>query len=659
MDSAYDIFTSVVPLLRSNITAQTDLNVKAEDNMLEYTSVLGTIFNDFLMDCNITITRSNVEDWERKMNNVLGFYERWHDEVFGKVGNKDGRRNKTKRPKGFEKQFISLITYGNLRLSITGFLRYCKNVFELDSSISYVYVTHSNSTTIEAVFSQVQGSKRDTALGFQKAMAALNSKDSQRFLEIQGKKAVYDARDIPEQSTSTSKNLLGRKDKQRDEIITTWQKQCNAGSGFWKVNLVFSQIGGTSRVTSLSTVSSFLFAKLKDRLQQTILPRLDQGYHHFLLMDKEFSETMKVSIFTPHESWCRSLSTLSRNDQGSFNASCGKILDILLQCLQHSQRKSRGRDSHPNSYHFQIFELVSERTGVFGADWNMITYLLPSCLKDDDNMIALLVLHLLDCFLQWVREAIDGLRCSRRAQVNGAGQTGVADDDELITNVNNFVGWSVFDTIKNLERNFDRIVETNPRAKIDLLESMQVYEQDILLDEEYVQKYFTLSNRAHNKRGLTLISKEYFGFAKELMREVSKFQVKSFKSEGNDVVGDSIRRLRQHEKLKETFVGVSRELFNEKDIAEADILVVYDEICKKVFHAWAGEQTRKFKEKNTGRCATGTTNLAFRDDLNAIARKRKKWERRCVVRYFDDITLIRIHFRTDDGREVGCWQGCW
>jgi hypothetical protein len=53
--------------------------------------------------------------------------------------------------------------------------------------------------------------------------------------------------------------------------------------------------------------------------------------------------------------------------------------------------------------------------------------------------------------------------------------------DELKKLVNRFVGWAVFSLNKKLENDYGK-----NKRKIALLETMQIYEHEALLDSEYI-----------------------------------------------------------------------------------------------------------------------------------------------------------------------------
>ena len=59
------------------------------------------------------------------------------------------------------------------------------------------------------------------------------------------------------------------------------------------------------------------------------------------------------------------------------------------------------------------------------------------------------------------------------------------------------------------------------------------------------------------------------------------------------------------------------------DIVEPEFLELYEALCTKTFHAWAGEQSRQFKEHFTDCKVKNTTKVAFCEELNVATTKGK------------------------------------
>jgi hypothetical protein len=608
-----------VPLLRANIKPETPQDCQATLNCLEYTSVMGAIFNDFLMNRFVRITPENIEDYEAKMKELLLYYNKWRAKVFAVAAIPSSIA--VSNP---EKHFISNITYNILRTSIRGFFEYCRIAFAMAHPPEFVMVSHSNSSSIEAVFSYVRRMQRDTPQGFVTAVTSQNSTDAIKLLASQGKKSSYDHNDIPD-SASPAKGTIGQRNNERDEFFRKVAKPSmerkEIGANHTALDTIF---GDTT--WSLSPA----YSKLANHLDKLVLPKVAQGFDAFLLNDDtDFIGTTKAAAFTQHQKWFEALSGLSADDQMRFDRSCARLLKILLEMLDKASQKRRGRNRN-DSYQFRVYRFLVERTTTQRVDWDHMFLTLPQSLQTDSLPVCLLVLHFSDVLLEWVRETVSFQLTAKTNKANASGSTSnenkeeeeelASDDDHesLVENVNRFVGWAIFSLIKKMERNYGE-----NEAKLALLESMQVYEHDIILDSEYMESCYAERDQLRNQGGLTLVSKDFFEFGKQLMREVSKFTIATFKARGNAAAKESHSLILNNETLASTFRLQCRQLFPEEEeqLSDGDISSVYESICTKVFRAWGGEQHRKLKEGYTGRQVKTSSNTTLRGFLNVVTKQ--------------------------------------
>lgn len=154
---------------------------------------------------------------------------------------------------------------------------------------------------------------------------------------------------------------------------------------------------------------------------------------------------------------------------------------------------------------------------------------------------------------------------------------------------------------------------------------------EALADTYYMENFYAVSDQLRNNGGLTLVSKEFFGFGRYLMKEVSEFQINSFILCGNQAIAEGKEKILKDEQLRKIFRACYREsLKKDGDLqmiaGDDDLMDLYHELWKKVFHVWVGEQTLLFKNKYTGRLATNTTSVSFRGELNTNTKKEGKTE---------------------------------
>ena len=102
-------------------------------NSIEFCISVGSIFFvETFMNKDKRITRENIDDLQKQMDESMLFFHDWWKQIEGTAG--DMNEIKTKK-------FISQITYANLRTGISGFFQYARNVFE-HTNTPYVPFLH-------------------------------------------------------------------------------------------------------------------------------------------------------------------------------------------------------------------------------------------------------------------------------------------------------------------------------------------------------------------------------------------------------------------------------------------------------------------------------------------------------------------------------------
>ena len=74
---------------------------------------------------------------------------------------------------GNSKSFISMITYSDLQICVCGFLAYAHMV--LNMGLAFVPMLHSNTSILEALFSQVRSREKETTCDYAKAISTIHA----------------------------------------------------------------------------------------------------------------------------------------------------------------------------------------------------------------------------------------------------------------------------------------------------------------------------------------------------------------------------------------------------------------------------------------------------------------------------------------------------
>jgi hypothetical protein len=130
-----------------------------------------------------TFYRYSIVKERARMQQYLGFFERWRTEMRGRGGTY----------KDYSKTFLANETYRNLKVTIHGFFEYASLILDTALTVRFIPYLHANQSTIENVFSQIRGMHRANALSFQKALLAQQWRVN---LPALVNNKMYDPRDI-------------------------------------------------------------------------------------------------------------------------------------------------------------------------------------------------------------------------------------------------------------------------------------------------------------------------------------------------------------------------------------------------------------------------------------------------------------------------------
>lgn len=337
--------------------------------------MVGAIFNDFFLNSKVMITRDNIDAYEKMIKTFVGdFYDQWYENIDPGAVRKDRL-----------KHFISSITYKNLRLSMRGFFEYCRlALFKASNPTDFVLVSHSNSSSIESVFSLARSQNRDTPQGFCTSIAVQSSTEAIAVVKTFDKPA-YASEDIPDMDVRNNLDLLSRRDAERDQILSSFLKarleiQARAALNSQEVENVFEGIV----VSNLSPGCQRLFCILVDNAKRELGTG---GFLSLLLLDeKDFVATAKAAIFTVNESWYKSLYSLERENERKFNSACLCFLSRLFQNLYEASTFNRKHAL--SSYHHRLYKMMKDRSL---PPWKIVNNKLPVCVSLDPMLVQYLV----------------------------------------------------------------------------------------------------------------------------------------------------------------------------------------------------------------------------------------------------------------------------
>lgn len=199
------------------------------------------------------------------------------------------------------------------------------------------------------------------------------------------------------------------------------------------------------------------------------------------------------------------------------------------------------------------------------------------------------------------------------------------------TDVNRFVGWALFSMRTKTRKGkwAQKIDEEEADDVLELLEDMSTRESEIVDNQEYLDKYYSLMDRIYNEGGLTLVSPKYAALGHKVLIAITEHvDFDEIKSKRDQYVKDARERVAKivDDTLLPAFLDLSKDLALESNLSRT----IFKKIVKKAFNARIGAFIRYYKSENIGRGTKGEQQSALREEIKhetgakAAEKKRKR-----------------------------------
>ena len=92
---------------------------------------------------------------------------------------------------------------------------------------------------------------------------------------------------------------------------------------------------------------------------------------------------------------------------------------------------------------------------------------------------------------------------------------------------------------------------------------MRILHTDALLDSEYTDNMYSYNDQLCNKRGLTLVSPEYYNFTDSIMTKISSYAIfEALGKDGNDLLIIIGKRIEDDLQLQNQFIECENDFKN-------------------------------------------------------------------------------------------------
>jgi hypothetical protein len=557
------------------------------------------------------ITQKNFKNVRSHVDKALGFFGRWHTAHDIALAAERCKEEKDRNLK-MDTHFMSKITYGNVRTAIDGFLEYASLVLNDPDGPQYVPFLHSNSSVLEALFSQIRSLNRDTPEKYISGIGAINTSQCVRYLD---RNKMYSA-DMVGKVTAVNpmEALLLRKTTHRTTTIANWKLTSPTIAEGEAIN----RFEGTYRVKNQRFEAFFSIMK-EDRIQI--------GFANLLTTsDDLFSEFAFASILTPHEQWYECIFALECEHQQGFNKVCQRILGDLLTMFEAALFAPK--TTTRSKFFLHVLHYLQ---GVHGSKFRERIQEMPVAALQKRGGVIDLVHVLSGMLMRWVTESmktlslrLNGLASMMPAELH----EGELDAENEKREINRFLGWAIWHLRKKLATRRTRakvnhwVLQENVEPLIHHLDGMRCFHYHAIIDPEYMKHCYSHSDQSRNGGWLSLVSKDFFEFGRVLLSQIRhNVREKQWGRQGNQSIKVAAAAVCKDAGTKKAFF----EACTGSSIPASVLNSLMERIVLKVFHARAGASMDAWKKKNTAREVKGSTDAAFRTDLKSkVSHSTKK-----------------------------------
>jgi len=615
---------------------------------IEYCVHVAIIFNEILMNKEVKFDKSNIDDYENMVRDSMAYFEDWKAEIDELMANNTENRHE------LSKGFMSIVTYNDLRICVSGFFSYTRTILKnLDNdnpSELFVPVLHSNSSALEAWFSLVRSNDMDSSCDYATAVSTLYAGAGAEAL-CNSQNKSYSEKDIivPDDKIGATamEQALGRNDTWREktvkEIISTITRDTSTDeSQSWSP---FSD--HPENVHDLNT------SNLHNGLELCRVISLSQivGVTHFwdiispsegktTVHDGEMSLRVKsyltMCMGTSSNSFFSALYGLNDSGKAKLDHACQYLFNTLLLSVRAEFTK-KAKSHMVNSFNY----LISLKFRCDNSVVKMWMMMLPDSMQVSFQLgPSFLVEIICDLFRKLFFHGVKMLSSRWRfaSSSNHDHSVNMTADvtrilishEEAICEVQWFFGWAVKELIdaskmKVMKNQQDLQTDVSAReadGMLDLAKQMRLLHHEAITDAKYMMQFYPLSVAVYNMGGLCLVSEPFIIIGLLLLKRIrSQLTIQRMKAGDRGAISSIYNMLKSDIELYKCFVECTQKVPNQLYFLSDDCKKkIWRFLVLKTFHARIGVVTTRFAEDTTGRyCATAKTD-SLRSELKIKTR---------------------------------------
>ena len=562
------------------------------------------LYNEFFLCKDVQYTKENIDEYELEIKQHIEYFSRCR---------KAAMARKEQDDKNWHFTAMDKKTFNFMRLTIVSSFAFARDVLNLPNAPKYVPILFSNQSIVESIFSYMRAHGWATASSYEMGAAVADMKKSFSQMDRSRSRMYESQAGIESGSCLRSvESTTGHQDEQREDALLEWQRKKQTKAETMRSYGASNPVA----ILSQSAVESPLQGNRKASITQIVAKLMaeDLGNHYSSLLDatQEFQEWAKLSVAGQWlKGWYDTFYSMDELQELAFDSACQTIVSKLF--LRFEQMLSNGASSPKASYWFNIHVHMD------AAEFDEDVSSFPAGLQQR-TVIVSLVLQLSDMLEQWISQAataiVNGWQSLEPPAMNEIEREKKLTKDQQNTEVNRLFGYALrMETNKCIEGCNGKLTADQQNMKT-YLDRMKTTHAEAMLDLSYLKECCSSIDQQYNCGGLTLISKDYFEFARNLLEKIrSLTNREKMEEERNDTLSEARSMIFSDKSLFDSFLKCDADITT----PEEKKTQVYHRLVNHTLNARMSEEVQTYNEKYTSK---GSSRLTFRQTLDTAKRER-------------------------------------
>lgn len=318
---------------------------------------------------------------------------------------------------------------------------------------------------------------------------------------------------------------------------------------------------------------------------------IDCHFNEYIIKNTNFRDYCELTVGTEtdNEKWFKNFCQLDQNQKIMVDKYCRSIVTYTIETYRKTCAYCNGNDKA--IFWNAIYEDMT-KDGEDNFHNHERKQELPSILQSNRTCNYILMEILVKLVEQWLQIDINEL-VTYEGLCEGENKSKEVTGHMINEEVHIFVGFAVSSRIRLLRKELlanrkerNQLIVDTKKKKLLVLKKMRILHKDAMKNETYRNNYYSPRLQLRNYGGLTLLSREFFEFGKEMMEQIRvEVNLDKVEKECNCVYSVGNGNIHKNKNLIGSFVTVVKKECSHIAIDESVVASLYHELVEKTYRS--------------------------------------------------------------------------